>query len=107
MVGIPQERVGEARLQQVHGEPRALLHNKVEEDVDRLPVLCFFPGDDISAILRQAEERGAGEGEELLESVLNVVAAADGEEDAESLVYGRGQAVDVVLMAVELGLERF
>ena len=44
MVGVAEERVGEAGLQQVHGEEGGDLDNLVEEDVDRLPVSDVLSG---------------------------------------------------------------
>ena len=100
VVGVAQQTVGEAALQEIHREELALLHDLVEEDVDALPVPDVLP----RALLAQPQEAGGGEGQELLQSVLDVVVAADGEEAAEELVDGRGEAVDVVAVTLQLGL---
>ena len=100
VVGVTQQTVGEAALQEIHREELTLLHDLVEEDVDTLPVPDVLPG----ALLAQPQQAGGGEGQELLQAVLDVVAAADGEHGAEDLVHGQRQRVDVVLVAVELRL---
>ena len=56
------------------------------------------------ALLAQPQQAGGGESQELLQSVLDIVVAADGEEAAEELVDGRGETVDVVAVALQLGL---
>ena len=83
VVRVPEERVREAALEQVHGEPGALLHDEVEEDVDGLAVARVL----LAALLRQSQEGGRGQGEELFEAVLNVVPAADGEHGTKYLVH--------------------
>ena len=50
VVGVSQQGVGEARLQQVHGEPGALLDDQVEEDVDGLAVAGLL----LAALLGQS-----------------------------------------------------
>ena len=73
MVGVAEETVREAALQQVHREELALLHDLVEEDVDALPVPDVLP----SAFLTKPQQTGGGQSQELLEPVLDVVVAAD------------------------------
>ena len=58
------------------------------------------------ALLFVPEQWRRRQRKKLLQPVLDVVVAAQGEEDPEDLVDGQRQAVDVVLVAVELGLKR-
>ena len=101
VVRVPQQRVREARLQQVHAQPRRVLDDQVEQDVHGLAVLNLVP----LALLGQSQEAAGGQGQELFQSVLDVVVAAEAEEDAEDLIDGEGEAVDIVLMTGQLGLK--
>ena len=69
----------------------------MQENIDRFPVPRLL----YTGLLPEPKEAGAGEGEELLEPVLGVVVAAQGEEAAQQLVHGLGQAVDVVRVALK------
>ena len=44
MIRVSEQGVGEARLQEVHGEERGDGDNLVEQDVDTLPVPDVLPG---------------------------------------------------------------
>ena len=101
VVRVPEERVREAALEEVHRQPRALLDDEVQQYVDGLAVAGVF----LAALLRQPQQGGRGQGEELLQAVLDVVSAADGEHGTEYLVHRQRQGVDVVLVAVELRLQ--
>lgn len=102
MIGVPEQRVREAALQEVHAQPGRVLHDQVQQDVDGLPVLDVILG---GAFLRQSQEGGGSEGQKLFKPVFDVIVAGGGEEDAENLVDRQGQAVNIVLMAVKLGLK--
>ena len=100
VVRVPEERVREAALEEVHRQPRALLDDEVQQYVDGLAVAGVF----LAALLRQPQQGGRGQGEELLQAILYVIAAADGEHGTKYLVHRQRQSVDVVLVAVELRL---
>ena len=100
VVRVPEERVREAALEEVHRQPRALLDDEVQQYVDGLAVAGVF----LAALLRQPQQGGRGQGEKLFQAVLYVIAAADGEHGTKYLVYRQCQSVDVVLVAVELRL---
>jgi len=74
----------------------------VEKNIDRLPILDILPG----ALLPQPQQTGRGERQELLEPILNIVVSPDGEESAQQLVDGHGEAVDVVGVTLQLRLVR-
>lgn len=105
VVGVPQEGVRKAGLEQVHGEPRALLHDQVEEDVDRLPVLDLLPRGHGAPVLRQSQERGTRQSQEFLQPILDVISPTDCEENPERLVDSCRKTMDVVLVTVQLRLE--
>ena len=83
VVRVPEKRVREAALEEVHRQPRALLNDEVQQNVDRLAVAGVL----LAALLRQSQEGGRGQGEELFQAVLNVVPAADGEHGTKYLVH--------------------
>ena len=74
----------------------------MKENVDALPVPDVLAG----PLLAQPQEAGGGQGKELLEPVLDVVMTTDAEQAAKQLVDGRGQAVDVVTVTLQLSLGR-
>ena len=100
VVRVSEQGVGEAGLQEVHGEEGGDGDNLVEQDVDTLPVPDVLPG----ALLAQSQEAGGGEGQELLESVLDVIVTPEAEQAAQQLVDGRGQAVNIVAVTLQLSL---
>lgn len=100
VVGVPQQSVGKARLEQVHREEWRFLNDQIEQDVDRLPVFEVL----LDVIIGKPQEAGRGQSEKLLESVLDVLVTAEREENAEQLIHGHGQAVDVVGVTFQLGL---
>ena len=74
------------------------LNDLMQQYVDGLPVPGLLDG----GLLSQPEKAGAGQGQELLQSVLGVVVAAQGEEATKQLVHCLGQAVNVVSVALKL-----
>ena len=72
----------------------------MKKNINRLSVLSLLG----TGLLAEAKEAGAGEGQELLETVLSVVVAAEGEEAAQQLVHRHRQAVDVVRVALNYSL---
>ena len=74
------------------------LNDLMQQYVDGLPVPGLLDG----GLLSQPEKAGAGQGQELLQSVLGVVVAAQGEEATKQLVHCLGQAVNVVGVALKL-----
>jgi len=100
VVGVSQERIGEAGLEQIHGEEGGNLYDLMKKNINRLSVLSLLR----TGLLAEAKEAGAGEGQKLLEPVFSVVVAAEGEEAAQQLVHRHRQAVDVVRVALKLGL---
>ena len=100
VIGVAEERVGEAGLQEVHGQEGRHLHDLVEEDVDTLPVPDVLP----RALLAQPQQARGGQGQELLQPVLDIVVTSEAEQTAEQLVDGGGEAVDVVAVPLQLGL---
>lgn len=54
VVRVPEEGVGEARLQEVHGQEGRVLDNQVQQDVHRLTV----PDALLVALLRQPQQAG-------------------------------------------------
>ena len=100
VVRVSEQGVGEAGLQEVHGEEGGDGDNLVEQDVDTLPVPDVLPG----ALLAQSQEAGGGQGQELLESVLDVIVTPKAEQAAQQLVDGRGQAVNIVAVTLQLSL---
>ena len=70
----------------------------MQQYVDGLPVPGLLNG----GLLTQPEKAGAGQGQELLQSVLGVVVAAQGEEATKQLVHCLGQAVNVVSVTLKL-----
>ena len=104
VIGIPEQCVREATFQEVHAQPRRVLNDQVQEDVYRLPVFnVVFCG----PLLGQSQEGGRRKGQELFQPVLNVVVSRRGEKNSKDLVHGKGQAVNVVLVAVQLGLKKY
>ena len=101
VVGIPEQGVGEAGLQEVHGEEGGHGDDLVEEDVDTLPVPDVLP----RALLTQPQEAGGCQGQELLQPILDVIVTPQAEQAAQQLVDGRGQAVDIVAVTLKLSLE--
>ena len=79
MVGVPEERVGEAGLQEVHREEGGDLDNLVEENVHGLPVPDVLSG----PLLAKPQQRGRCKSQELFQPVFNVVVASNGEEAAQ------------------------
>ena len=100
VVGVSQQRVGEAGLQEVHGKEGGVVDDEVKQDVDRFAVADVL----LVGLLSQPQEARRGQCQELLEPVLEIVAAAEAEQDAKDLVDGDGQAVDIVGMGVQLNL---
>ena len=98
VVGVPQQSVGKARLEQVHREEWRFLNDQIEQDVDRLPVFEVL----LDVIIGKPQEAGRGQSEKLLESVFDVLVTAEREENAEQLIHGHGQAVDVVGSVVKV-----
>ena len=100
VIRVSEQGVGEAGLQEVHGEEGGDGDNLMEQDVDTLPVPDVLPG----ALLTQSQEAGGGQGQELLESVLDVIMTSEAEQAAQQLVDGCGQAVNVVTVTLQLSL---
>ena len=72
----------------------------MKKNIDRLSVLSLLR----TGLLAEAKEAWAGKGQKLLEPVLSVVVAAEGEEAAQQLVHRHRQAVDVVRVALNYSL---
>ena len=102
VVRVPEQRVGETGLEEVHRKEGGDSDDLVKENVDALPVPDVLAG----PLLAQPQEAGGGQGKELLEPVLDVVMTTDAEQAAKQLVDGRGQAVDVVTVTLQLSLGR-
>ena len=69
VIWVPEQGVGEAGLEEVHREEGGDSDDLVEEDVDTLPVPDILP----RALLTQPQQAGRGQGQELLQSVLDVI----------------------------------
>ena len=52
------------------------------------------------------QQAGGGQGQKLLQSVLDIIVTSEAEQAAKQLVNGRGQAVDIVTVTLQLGLEQ-
>ena len=139
VIGVPEQRVGETGLKEIHREEGGDSDDLVEEDVDTLPVPDILP----CALLTQPgkfvlfylcsivvlvyflpQQAGGGQGQKLLQSVLDIIMTleffiyfcaiifyvyiftSEAEQAAQQLVNGRGQAVDIVTVTLQLGLEQ-
>ena len=121
VIGVPEQRVGETGLKEIHREEGGDSDDLVKEDVDTLPVPDILP----CALLTQPgkfvlfylcsivvlvyflpQQAGGGQGQKLLQSVLDIIVTSEAEQAAKQLVNGRGQAVDIVTVTLQLGLEQ-
>ena len=66
VVRVPEERVRETRLQEVHGQEGRVLDDQVQQDVHRLSIPDAF----LVAFLGQSQQAGRCKGKELLQSIL-------------------------------------
>lgn len=94
VVGVSQQDVGKTGLQQVHCQEGGLLHNHIQQQVDRFSVTCRH----LVRLLADLQQAGGGQSQELFQAVL-YAPLVDGEESSSNLVDGFGQAVDVVAVA--------
>ena len=73
VVRVPEQRVGETGLEEVHRKEGGDSDDLVKENVDALPVPDVLAG----PLLAQPQEAGGGQCKELLEPVLDVVMKKD------------------------------
>ena len=72
VIRVPEQGVGEAGLEEVHREEGRDSDDLVEEDVNTFPVPDVLSG----ALLTQPQQAGGGQGQELLQSVLDVIVSS-------------------------------